>query len=71
MVGKYWLLKPTLGVFAGNHRGMPIPVGAVIEIADAPDDGHRMIDVIWDGQPLLTFVGDLRDRSEKVDSPDD
>lgn len=66
MVGKVRLLKSTLGIFSATRLATAVPEGSIIEIPTAPLRDARLIDVIWDGKPMLMFIQDLRERSEIV-----
>jgi|KBSMisStaDraftv2_1062788.scaffolds.fasta_scaffold5264515_2 hypothetical protein len=64
MYGRFRLIKPTLGIVAATRRGVSIPKGAVVVVPVAPADGNRIVDVIWDGQEVMMFIQDFRDRAE-------
>jgi hypothetical protein len=56
---KFKLDTPTLGLAASGLRQVLIPAKSIIEIVSVPTDYKRMVDVLWDGQPLTMFVYDL------------
>ena len=66
MVGKLRLKKVTLAVVNATRIAVAVPAGAIIEIPVAPLEGNRTVDVLWDGQCMMMFVQDLRERSEKI-----
>jgi hypothetical protein len=66
MVGRVRLLKATLGVFTATRLARAVPEGSIIEIPTAPSQNARLVDVIWDGNAMMMFVQDLRERSEIV-----
>jgi len=55
---KIQLDTPALG-FATNLRQQVIPAASVIEIVSMPTKHKKIIDVLWDGEPLTMFVHDL------------
>jgi hypothetical protein len=66
MVGKRRLTKATIAVATATRIAESIPNGEIIEICHEPDEGSRMIDVLWEGRPMMMFIQDLLDRGEEV-----
>ena len=60
--------SPILAVTSEHtrHRFVDIPAGSMIELAfvDVSEPGLRA--VIFDGQELLAFTRDIRERTEKI-----
>ena len=56
---KVKLDTPTLGLAANRKRQVLVPAESVIEIVSVPTDYQRMVDVLWDGEPLTMFVHDV------------
>ena len=69
MQGKSFRLKSaTLGITSEQGERIPvtIPSGAVIKVVRDPHDGNRLLDVVWDGKPVMMFTQDVRERGEQV-----
>ena len=66
MVGKYRLLKPTLGVVTATHVAMSVPEGSLLEINTAPEVGDRTVEVLCDGDTIVMFVRDITERTNKI-----
>ena len=69
MVGfSYRITSPTFAMFCrdGNRGTLIVPVGAVVLLIDGPLDGNRLVDVEWNGESLMMFTLDLRERAELV-----
>ena len=62
-IGVYRLTGPTLGVLETTHCGVMIPAGEFVKVR-APGEDHRIVNVIWDEQPFVMFVEDLKTRSK-------
>lgn len=67
---KYTLDTRTLGLAANRRRQVLVPAGSVIEIVSVPTNYQRMIDVLWDGQPLTMFVHDVDFLETEVAEPE-
>jgi len=67
MAGRFRLLVPTLGIITATRLANTIPVGAIIEVPIPPQEGNRLVDVIWEGKEVMMFVNDLNNRSEKIE----
>ncbi len=67
MIGKRRLTKPTLGIAIATGLAVIVPRGQAVEIVTTPIYGERTVDVLWDGQKLMMFVSDLKDRSQEMD----
>jgi hypothetical protein len=59
---------PTLAVVIRNGYRTPIyvPKGDIVTVSDAPLDGTRLIEVHWNGETVMMFSIDLRERGEPV-----
>ena len=66
MVGKYRLLKSTLGVVTATHIAMSVPEGSILEIHTAPEVGDRTVEVLCNGGTIVMFVRDITERAEKL-----
>lgn len=64
----YKLNLDTVGVVADGQRRTTkmIPKDSRVTVVNGPLDGERMIDVSWNGQTLMIFTQDLRERGELV-----
>jgi hypothetical protein len=67
---KYKLDTPTLGLAANRRRQVLVPAESVIEIVSVPTAYQRMVDVLWDGQPLTMFVHDVDFLGPEVAEPE-
>ena len=70
MVGqRYRLNSPTLAILNGDgqHTPVTVPMGGIVEVVAGPLDGNRLVDVKWDGKPLMMFTIDIRERGELLD----
>ena len=68
MVGKRRLSKTTLAIRAATRVPVMLQPGAILEVRTTPNEGHRMMEVVWDGEPTLMFVQDVLERSEPIDT---
>ena len=66
MVGKYRLMKSTLGIVASSHLARSVPEGSIVEIPTTPRPGDRTVEVVCDGETMVMFVLDLVERAERV-----
>ena len=65
----YRLQTSTLAIFTyddGHKIPIMIPEGAMVEVLGEMN-GNRLIDVIWEGKPVLMFTIDLRNRAVPYD----
>jgi len=64
---KFRIKSPTIALFAEEGRQVAhiVPAGSIIA-ADSTS-GDDLIEVSWEGQPVLTFAQDLRDRGDSVE----
>ena len=67
---KHRLDTPTLGLTANRRRQVLVPAESVIEIVSVRTDYQRMIDVLWDGQPLTMLVHDVDFLRTEVAEPE-
>jgi hypothetical protein len=67
-LGRYRINNPTIALFEqdGRHVADTVPAGAIIEINGDAFDGDKLLEVVWDGKPVLMFTQDLRKRAESV-----
>ena len=69
----YRLKSPTL-VLLPFDQGLRIPVTIpqddTVVVADLDINGNRLIDVTWEGNTVMMFTADLRDRGERVGTDD-
>jgi hypothetical protein len=73
MQGEYYKLNtPTLAIMSlpsGERVPMTVPKGAVVKVVNGPLDGTRLVDVEWDGDMVLMFTIDLRERGTLITQP--
>lgn len=66
---RFRMITPTLAI--RDQDGLKIPVtvpkGSEIEVVDGPLDGDRLLDVLWEGQAVMMFTTDIRERGEQID----
>jgi hypothetical protein len=72
----YRVGTPTLAILSlPNGKRIPrtVPKGAIVTVLNGPLDGTRLVDVEWDGQMVMMFTVDLRERGTliKQGSPHD
>ena len=65
-LGRYRINSPTIALFEedGRHVANTVPAGAIIDIKGESSDGDKLLEVIWDGKPVMMFTQDLRKRAE-------
>jgi hypothetical protein len=61
-----YLTKPALVIKNYQAKAFVAPEGSVIVVPAPPLEGHRLVDVILDGQTATMFVSDLVTRAEKL-----
>jgi hypothetical protein len=67
-VPHYLLTTPTLAIMNQPARNsVMIPRGAIVQVAADGLDGEGLVGVDWDGQAVLMFTTDLRERCERVE----
>jgi hypothetical protein len=74
MAGKrYRLRNSTLAILnhAGQHLPLTVPLGGVVQVGVGPLNENRLVDVEWQGKPLMMFAADLRKRCELVEGDGD
>jgi hypothetical protein len=65
-VGRYRITNPTIALFQedGQYVSHMVPTGTIIAIHDGRGiDGHRLVEVEWDGKTVMMFAQDLRSRA--------
>jgi hypothetical protein len=67
-LGRYRINNPTIALFEhdGRHVADTVPAGAIVEVNHDSFDGEKLMEVRWDGKPVLMFTQDLRKRAESV-----
>ena len=71
MKGKRFRLRsPSLGIMSSDGHRIPvtIPINAIIQIADEPFNGNRLVDIVWEGNILMMWTQDVRQRCEEAES---
>ncbi len=65
---KYAFKRATLAISVvdGHNVPMTLPVGGVVEMVDADLNGNRLVDALWDGNRIMIFTTDVRERGELV-----
>ena len=65
---RFRTITPILGIacLAGRRVMITIPENAVVEVVTGLMNDERMIEVWWDGNVLLMFAQDLRERGEPL-----
>jgi hypothetical protein len=65
---RFRTITPILGIacLAGRRVMITIPENAIVEVVTGLMNDDRMIEVWWDGNVLLMFVQDLRERGEPL-----
>jgi len=69
LTGKCFKLETTtlvIGEANGKHVAVEIPAGGVVKVVVCPRDEEGMIDVLWEGRPLVMFAIDLERRGTEV-----
>jgi hypothetical protein len=64
-----WSMKnSTLAILVhnGQHLPLTVPLGGVVQVAAGRLNENQLVDVEWQGKPLMMFAVDLRDRGELV-----
>jgi hypothetical protein len=65
----YKLNSPTLAIMGlANGKRIPVtvPKGAVVKVVNGPLNGTRLVDVEWDGEAVMMFTIDLRERGTLI-----
>jgi hypothetical protein len=66
MKGEYYRLNvPALAIMSlpnGKRIPVTVPKGAVLKVVNGPLDGTRLVDVEWDGETIMMFTADVRER---------
>jgi hypothetical protein len=70
LTGRRFKLKtPTiaLDLVDGKRRAITVPAGTVIKVVRGPAaDGGKLIDVVWDGHPIIMFACDVSTRGVEL-----
>ena len=70
MQGEYYKLNaPTLAIMSlpnGKRIPVTVPKGALVKVVNGPLDGTRLVDVEWDGEAVMMFTVDLRERGTLI-----
>jgi hypothetical protein len=70
LTGKQFKLeRATLAVGDGDgkRKAVTIPAGSVIKVVAGPDNGHGMVDVLWDGGLVEMFEVDVNVRGTEIE----
>ena len=67
---KFKLDTPTIGLTANPRRQVLIPAESIIKILSVPTDYRKMVDVLWNGQPLTMFAFDVNVPGTEVAEPE-
>ena len=61
---RYRLNKPTLAILTqeGDRIAVRIPRNSIVWVPDESDDQQPLIEVEWEGNRILMFTVDLRER---------
>ncbi len=51
---------------ADRHVSRTLPKGAIVTIESETFDGHKLVEVRYEGMIVMMFTQDLRSRGEKV-----
>jgi hypothetical protein len=64
-LGRYRINSPTIALFEeyGRHVANTVPAGAIIDIQGETFNGDKLLEVVWDGKPVMMFTQDLRKRA--------
>jgi hypothetical protein len=67
---RFELTHSTLALDAADkHKWVTIPAGAIIRVVAGPNgEGDRMVDVRWEGRPLVMFAIDLTAGGTEIES---
>jgi len=66
---RYRVDTPTLAILSlPNGKRIPrtVPKGAIVSVVNGPLDGTRLVDVEWDGEMVMMFTIDLRERGTLI-----
>jgi hypothetical protein len=66
---RYRVDTPTLAILSlPNGKRIPrtVPKGAIVTVVNGPLDGTRLVDVEWDGEMVMMFTIDLRERGTLI-----
>lgn len=70
MQGEYYRLNtPSLAIKSlpnSKRISVTVPKGAVVKVVNGPLDGTRLVDVEWEGEVVMMFTIDLRERGTLV-----
>jgi hypothetical protein len=62
-------LNTTLAIMSlpnGKRIPVTVPKGAIAKLVNGPLDGTRLVDVEWDGEAVMMFTVDLRERGTLI-----
>jgi hypothetical protein len=64
----YRLNAELLGIISTDWRRITvrIPEGSTITVVNGHFDGSRMVDIPWEGNTVMIFVRDLRERGTLI-----
>jgi hypothetical protein len=66
---RYRIKSPTMAIFSsdGQRKTITVPIGVIVIISEDPQQGDRLIDVVYNDQGYMMFTQDLRERGEPLD----
>jgi hypothetical protein len=68
----YKLNTPTLAIMSlpnGMRIPVTVPKNGVVKVVNGPLDGMRLVDVEWEGEAVMMFTIDLRERGTLITQP--
>jgi len=67
---RFQLRKDTVAIAdnGGKREAVTVPAGAIVKVIAGPDQGDRLIDVLWDGKSIMMFVVDVFTRGTEIKS---
>jgi len=66
LTGKRFKLKTSTVAVDGNRVAVTIPAAHIVEVISGPSDSDQTINVLWNGQAVVMFGIDLRQRGEEI-----
>ena len=66
---RFKLERSTLAVGdTGDKRAtVTVPIGSILKVVADPDNGHGMVDVLWEGRLLEMFAVDVDVRGTEIE----
>jgi hypothetical protein len=65
---RFQLRKDTVAIAdnGGKREAVTVPAGAIVKVIAGPDQGDRLIDVLWDGKSIMMFAVDVFTRGTEI-----